>query len=300
MEQQPTQAEGTTRRSLLVRGAALGATIGAGGLLAEASPAFAHHHGHHGLTRKDADDSPLPGGGRDHRNRSVAAVQRARRHPGQRSPRRNREPGLPRRRRGPGRGHGPVHPRQHRRRDQPPHVPQRLPQGARRGNGQPGRVPHPAEQQGDRRAADRTADQPDAADRQHQLLDPLPQRLAEPRLRRHPSASRPGPRRRSASGDPPRRRRPDAQEAPPGDRQHGGVPFRVGRARRHQPLRGDSRSGSPTRRCCASCSASAAARSMHFQTWQDKAGNAPAADRPHDRVGVPRPQRRRRTDSRPT
>ncbi len=55
MEQQPDQAEGTTRRSLLARGAALGATIGAGGLLAEASPAFAHHHGHHGLTRKDAD-----------------------------------------------------------------------------------------------------------------------------------------------------------------------------------------------------------------------------------------------------
>ena len=52
MEQQPAQAEGTTRRSLLARGAALGATIGAGGLLAEASPAFAHHHGHHGLTRK--------------------------------------------------------------------------------------------------------------------------------------------------------------------------------------------------------------------------------------------------------
>src|SRR6476646_2987369 len=51
MEQQPAQAEGTTRRSLLVRGAAVGATIGAGGLLAEASPVFASH----GLTRKDAD-----------------------------------------------------------------------------------------------------------------------------------------------------------------------------------------------------------------------------------------------------
>src|SRR6476620_11047180 len=51
MEQQPTQAEGTTRRSLLVRGAAVGATIGAGGLLAEASPVFASH----GLTRNDAD-----------------------------------------------------------------------------------------------------------------------------------------------------------------------------------------------------------------------------------------------------
>jgi hypothetical protein len=51
MEQHSLQAEGTTRRSLLVRGAVAGAAIGAGGLLAEASPAFASH----GLTRKDAD-----------------------------------------------------------------------------------------------------------------------------------------------------------------------------------------------------------------------------------------------------
>ena len=50
MEQQSIQAKGTTRRSLLVRGAVAGAAIGAGGLLAEASPAFASH----GLTRKDA------------------------------------------------------------------------------------------------------------------------------------------------------------------------------------------------------------------------------------------------------
>jgi hypothetical protein len=51
MEQQPTEAEGTTRRSLFVKGAAVGATIGAGGLLAEGSPALASG----GLTRKDAD-----------------------------------------------------------------------------------------------------------------------------------------------------------------------------------------------------------------------------------------------------
>jgi hypothetical protein len=61
MEQQSIRAEGTTRRSLLVKGAAMGATIGAGGLLAEASPVFARHGlrrkhaAHHGLTRKDAD-----------------------------------------------------------------------------------------------------------------------------------------------------------------------------------------------------------------------------------------------------
>ena len=61
-------------------------------------------------------DSPVPGRGRDPRDRSVAAVQRARRDPGQRGSRRKREPGLHRGSRGAGRGHGPVHPRQHRRR----------------------------------------------------------------------------------------------------------------------------------------------------------------------------------------
>ena len=51
MEQQANQAAGTTtRRSLLVRGAAVGATIGAGRLFADAPPAFASG----GLTRNDA------------------------------------------------------------------------------------------------------------------------------------------------------------------------------------------------------------------------------------------------------
>src|ERR1700750_3062042 len=51
MEQQSIQAKGTTRRSLLVRGAVAGAAVGAGGVLAGVSHAFASH----GLTRKDAD-----------------------------------------------------------------------------------------------------------------------------------------------------------------------------------------------------------------------------------------------------
>jgi len=50
MEQQSIQAEGTTRRSLLVRGAVAGAAIGAGGLLADASAALASS----GLTKGDA------------------------------------------------------------------------------------------------------------------------------------------------------------------------------------------------------------------------------------------------------
>ena len=135
-------AESTNRRSFLLKGAAVGAgTVGAG-LLATMPRGLCERRPH----QRRRGDSPLPGCGRDHRDRSVAAVQRARRHPGQRSPRRKREPGLHRGRRGAGRGHGPVHPRQHRRRDQPLHLHQRLPEGARRGNGQPGQVPHPAEQ----------------------------------------------------------------------------------------------------------------------------------------------------------
>ena len=50
MEQQSIQAEGSTRRSLLVRGAVVGAAIGAGGLLADASPSLASG----GLTHGDA------------------------------------------------------------------------------------------------------------------------------------------------------------------------------------------------------------------------------------------------------
>ncbi len=51
MEQQASQAQGTTtRRSLFVRGAVVGATIGAGGLLADAPAAFASG----GLTSNDA------------------------------------------------------------------------------------------------------------------------------------------------------------------------------------------------------------------------------------------------------
>src|SRR6478735_2144436 len=55
----------------------------------------------------------------------------------------------------------------------------------------------------DRRGANRAAHQPDAAHGQHQLLDALPQRLSEPRLRRHASASCSRPRLLLALGHPP-------------------------------------------------------------------------------------------------
>ena len=221
-------------------------------------------------------DSPLPGCGRDPRDRSLAAVQRARRHPGQRSPRRKRESRLHRGGRGAGRGHEPVHPRQHRRRDQPLHLHQRLPASARRATGQPGQVPHPAQQQGDRSPADRTADQPDAADRQHQLLDALPQRLAEHRPRRHAPAGRSRPRHRPAPGHPAHRRRSASRRStsrrsptPPASTSPGSsraVPASTPR----------SPSGSPTPRCCGSCSASAAPRSCTSRPGRTR----PATRRP--------------------
>ena len=213
--------------------------------------------------------SPLPGCGRDPRDRSVAAVQRARRHPGQRSPRRKRESGLHRGGRGAGRGHGPVHPRQHRRRDQPLHLHQRLPGSARRANGQPGQVPHPAEQQGDRRPANRTAHQPDAAHRQHQLLDALPQRLAEPRPRRHAPASHSRSRHRPAPGDPPVRRRPVAEDHLQAIANTAGFHFawvEQGGTSLYAALA--QRVTHP--RCCASCSASAAPRSCTSRPGKTK------------------------------
>ena len=103
--------------------------------------------------------------------------------------------------------------------------------------GQPGQVPHAAQQQGDGRATDRPADQPDGADHRHQLLDAVPQRLAEPRPRRHSPAGRPRPRRRQVPGDPAQRRRPAPRRASAGDRKHGRLPLRHDRTGRHQPLR---------------------------------------------------------------
>ena len=97
------------------------------------------------------------------------------------------------------------------------------------------------------RAADRTADQPDAADDQHQLLDALPQRFAEPRPRRRPPERRPRPRHRPAPGDPAQRRRPRPARPPAGDRQHSRLPLRLDRAGRYHPLRRARPTGHPFR-----------------------------------------------------
>ena len=179
--------------------------------------------------------------------------------------------GIYRGRRGTGRGHERVHPRQHRRRVQPRRLHQRLPGGARRESGQPRQVPDAAEQPGGRRPEDRrTADQPDAVERRHQLLDALSERHSESRTSATPChrPSRPWP---SASI-----RRFPATTA------MSTIPTTC----RRSPIRPVStspsssravrastprwRSGSPVRRCCGSCSASAAARSCTSRPGKTK------------------------------
>ena len=275
----------TSRRSFLVKGAALGAgTLGAGRLLADASAAFASG----GLTKGDAAILRFLAAAEILETDMWQPVSNlSSRDPGRRSSRRQRQPGLPRRCGCAGRGHGPVHPRQHRRRDQPRRLHQRLPEGARRTTGQPGQVPNPAQQPGDRRAADRTSHQPDAADRHHQLLDALPQRLAEPRLRRRPPKTpSPASPLQPAPGDPAQRRRPRPARPPASDRQHGRLPLRLDRAGRYKALPPSSRKGHP-HRSAAHPASIGGSEIMHFQTWQDKAGNAPSATDPTN--GLPSP-----------
>ncbi len=112
----------------------------------------------------------------------------------------------------PRRRHAAVHLRQHRRRAQPRRVPERLSAVEGRGRGEPRRVPHAAEQQGDRREADRPADQPDEAERRHELVHPLPQ-PPEPGLRRDVPAGGPHPGR---AGHPAERRGHAARHVPAG------------------------------------------------------------------------------------
>ena len=68
-------------------------------------------------------------------------------------------------------------------------IPERLPALEGRGAGEPGRVPHAPEQQGDRRPPGRPADEPAEAERRHELVHALPQHQ-EPGLRGHVPAGR--------------------------------------------------------------------------------------------------------------
>ena len=158
-----------------------------------------------------------------------------------------------------GRGHAPVHPRQRRRRAEPRELHQRLSRGERRGPDQPGQVPHPAQQQGDRRASDRPADQLDAAHDRHQLVDALSERLAEPGPRRHAASSGPGSGCRAAPGDP----RSDDDLSPAKHLQAiantAGFHF-ASSSRAASSLYASLAQRVTTPRCCASCSASARPR----------------------------------------
>ena len=126
--------------------------------------------------------------------------------------------------------------------------------------GQPRPLPHAAEQQGDRRPADRPADQPDGADRRHQLVDALSEQPWQPRPRRHLPAGGARPGKGPVPGDPSHQCRSAAEEAPAGNRQHRRLPLRIHRAGRDEPLSVACPAGATTRRCCASCSASAPPR----------------------------------------
>ena len=109
---------------------------------------------------------------------------------------------------------------------------------------QPRRLPHAAEQQGDRRPADRAAHEPDDAERRHELVHPLPQHQNPDFGATFPQAvddqrraGDPGERRRDAAEQAQRRcRRERRAAADAGDRQHRRVPLRDDRAGRLEPL----------------------------------------------------------------
>ena len=180
MEQVPNQAEGTTtRRSLLVTGATVGATVGAGavgsGLLAKAEPALAHGrrgrltHGDAAILRFLAAAEILETDLWQQYN-ELGGIQDG------------EVPG------GAGARPTPL-PLEALDDDMPQYIHDNTDDEIShftflnayltcegRGSGQSGRVPHAAEQPGDRRPADRAADQPHAAHGGHQLVDAVPQR----------------------------------------------------------------------------------------------------------------------------
>ena len=159
------------------------------------------------------------------------------------------------------------------------------------------------EQQGDRRPADRAADQPDAADRGHQLVDALSQRTQEPGPRRHASR-RPFPAwpkgsfRPSPAPMPTSRPQTTSRQSPTPRAFH----FAIHRAGRHQPLSVAGAAGHDAEVLRVLLSIGPT-ETMHFQTWHDKAGNAPPLTDPDQRAGVSGPELapvRRGDCSRPT
>ena len=240
-----TKPTDVNRRRFLERSLAAGAATAGTHFLSAAAVGGRSRGSRHSTTPHERRhrDSPVPGGRGDSRDGSLAAIQRA----GRSRCGRLRIPGRAER---PRRRHEPVRVGQHRRRDQPRDVSECLPRVEGRSASEPGRVPHPSEQCGDRRAADRPADQPDAAHGGYELVDAISQ-PEKPGSRRHLSTSHPEPERRAAPGDSAQRRRARRSErrdsAHPGDREHRGVSLCLHRAGRQQPLCRDGAEGNQPR-----------------------------------------------------
>ena len=153
--------------------------------------------------------------------------------------------------------------------------------------GQSRSLPDLAEQQGHRCAADRPPDQPDAAHRRHELVDALSQPHEEPGSRRHLSAGRPGLAQGQFPGDPEDR----TPTSSPQDHlqaiantagfhfafiEQGGTSLYPSLAQRV--------SDAEVLRILLSIGPT---ETMHFQTWMDKAGNAPALTDPTNGLVFP-------------
>ena len=181
-----------------------------------------------------------------------------------------------------------VHPRQHRGRVHPLHVHQRLPDARRAQTRSTSTVPHAAEQQGDRRA-----EQIGRLTNLMQLTVDTSwwtryrSRTQEPRPRRHVSARRSRVWRTASSRPSPAptptsrptttsRRSPTRPAFHFGTIEQGGTSLYPSLAQRVS-----------TREVLRILLSIGPTETMHFQTWHDKAGNAPAADRPDQRAGLP-------------
>src|SRR4029450_13560765 len=147
-------------------------------------------------------------------------------------------------------------------------------EGARRRNGQPRHIPHAAEQHSNGCPADWTAHESDAADRRHELVDALPHDSQNPDFGDTLPQAIPD----LATGQHPAIPRSDADLTPSDHLQaiantagfhfafieQGGTSLYPSLAQRatHTEVLRILLSIGPT-------------ETMHFQTWQDKAGNAP-------------------------
>ena len=163
----------SNRRKFLKNGmlAAGAATVGAG-LLPGKLSAFGRDDDETGRScpnhQRRHRDSYLPKRSRANRRGSLASVLRTRRHSGQRSFRTQRRKfALHRRPFDSRRRHGPIHPRQHRRRNQPSSLSEQLSRLERRQENRLEQICHSPQQQSRRRKANRPPHKSHAAHCRH-------------------------------------------------------------------------------------------------------------------------------------